>query len=141
MACFCMVLVTCAWEQYTIFIIKFDVPFPSLLIPHDCIIGEILKGWFMKIQGTWIFIQNHWNNCRNFIYLFIRSLQYYTTHKHHLNPPPLSKSCSNYHPSLNTCTIRFLMIFNCKNDLICIMMSFILWLFFLQVLDQFYLEV
>ena len=72
-----------------------------------------------------------------FFNLFNCSLQSYPTHKHNLTPPPpLSQSHSDYQPSLNSFTNIFIIRINCKNDLICLMMSCIVCLFPLQVIEK-----
>ena len=52
------------------------------------------------------------------------TIQSYPTHKHNLTNTmaPISQSYSNYHPPINACTFIFIIMLNCKNDPIFIMM-------------------
>ena len=88
-----------------IFIIRCVIPLPFMFKPHDDITYKITKGWFVKIQRTWIFIFKYERIVRHFFkYFFNYSLQYYLTQKHNLINIfyLLSKSYSNHHPTLNS---------------------------------------
>ena len=87
------------------------IPFPFMLNTHDDITYKMIKGWFVKIQRTWIFIFiNEWM-VRHFFQIFFNySLQYYLTQKHNLINilSLLSKSYSNHHPPLILFNIIFI---------------------------------
>ena len=81
-------------ERITCFcIILCVVLLPFLFTPHDDIISKIMKGWFIKMQSTLIFIQKYWNNNTVCFQMLFSSLWYYPNHNHYLMKPlpPLSK--------------------------------------------------
>ena len=75
--------------------------------------------------------------------IFNLPLKSYLTHKNHLTTPLLHllKSYSNYHQPLNAYNNIFIIILDCKNDIICLILSFTFSLFPLQVLQKLDLEV
>ena len=99
--------------------------------------------FFCEGSRNVIFIRKNWNNSMECVFNFSYFLQSYPTQNRYLtNPlPPLSRSYSNYYSPLDVCTILFIVIPNCKNDLICLIISFVFWFFSLHVLDKLDLEV
>ena len=68
------------------------INFPFLSTPHDDVTGKILKGYFIKMQRKWIFIQIIETMVQH-AFTSPPPLQSYPTHKHHLRNllPHMSK--------------------------------------------------